>query len=123
VEILGPLSHSQVGEVFERSDIFVLPSRRINSETFGLVYAEAMAKGLVVFAPLKSGASDYIRDGKNGFLVDSKSELLSTLIDVVKNFNEYHELRLCAIRTVKEDLSVKIMVEKYLDFIYEDNRS
>ena len=121
VELYGSLPHEEVKHVLNSCQIFVLPSRRYNSETFGLVYAEAMAAGLVVFAPLRSGASDYIRDTFNGFLVDNDFELRERLIPVLENFKDYHQLRLRAIDTVKKKLSVEKMVRKYLKTLYGNN--
>lgn len=40
-------------------------------EEFGIAVIEAMSAGLLVFAPERGGASSYIRNGKNGFLLDT----------------------------------------------------
>jgi starch synthase len=58
--------HQQVLEKMTESDVLVLPSF---SEGFGLVVTEALACGLPVIVTPNVGASDLIRDGKDGFVV------------------------------------------------------
>ena len=52
---------------FQSLHVLLQPSR---FESFGLVYIEAMASGLIVFAGLSGGGYEIIRDGETGFLVD-----------------------------------------------------
>ncbi len=66
VEFLGWIEHRSLPEIYNRVDIFVLPSY---SEALGLVIMEAMASGLPVIATKTSGAKDLIEDGETGFLV------------------------------------------------------
>jgi glycosyltransferase involved in cell wall biosynthesis len=49
-----------------RHDVLVLPSL---FEGFALVISEAISQGLPVIATPKSGATECIRDGKEGFIV------------------------------------------------------
>lgn len=60
------LPHRKVLEVMTESDVMVLPSF---SEGFGLVVTEALACGLPVIVTPNVGASDLIKDGKEGFVV------------------------------------------------------
>lgn len=56
VELLGRMSRSRMAEEFARADGFALFSRW---ETFGVVYAEAMAAGLPVLATPCGGPQDF----------------------------------------------------------------
>ena len=53
--------------VYRKSDIFVMPS---HSETFGLVYAEAMSQGLPVIYTKGQGFDGQFKEGTAGFAVD-----------------------------------------------------
>jgi glycosyltransferase involved in cell wall biosynthesis len=68
---------------FTNSNTFVLPSK---SETFGVVYIEALLCGLPVIATSCGGPEDFVND-KNGLLipVDNKEELINALKMIKKN--------------------------------------
>ncbi|MBL8022443.1 MAG: glycosyltransferase [Leptospirales bacterium] len=65
VEFLGPVPRQQAAVEFRKAFAFVLPSRL---ETFGMVYAEALASGLPVIAA-RAGGPESIVDSTNGILV------------------------------------------------------
>ena len=60
------LPHSEVLDLMMEADVLVLPSL---SEGFGLVVTEALACGLPVIVTPNVGASDLVRDGREGFVV------------------------------------------------------
>jgi glycosyltransferase involved in cell wall biosynthesis len=60
------IPHERVMEIMVESDVLVLPSL---SEGFGLVVTEALACGLPVIVTSNVGASDLVRDGREGFVV------------------------------------------------------
>ena len=66
IEFLGWISRQEISQVYQKADIFVLPSY---SEALGMVIVEAMASGLPVIATKTSGAEYLIKDKKTGFLV------------------------------------------------------
>ena len=76
VEFVGSVSHDRTKEIFEKSDIFVLPSYESDSqyEAWGLVVNEAMSMGLPVITTTGVGASfDMTNDGYNGFVVQENN--------------------------------------------------
>jgi glycosyltransferase involved in cell wall biosynthesis len=66
VTLVGPLPHSDVIDLYKRSDVFVLPSHR---EGFPNVILEAMAAGLPVISTPVGAIPEIVRDGVDGFLV------------------------------------------------------
>jgi glycosyltransferase involved in cell wall biosynthesis len=67
VDFLGHLPRAAVGDRFREVAVQVVPS--IWTEPFGLVTAEAMARGTPVVASAVGGARELLQDGVTGFLV------------------------------------------------------
>ncbi len=74
---LGRQSRSNIATLFSSSNVFVLPSQ---SETFGVVYIEALLSGLPVVATKCGGPEDFI-NSDNGLLipVNDKDSLIAAL--------------------------------------------
>lgn len=66
VRFYGNLSRSEIARAYTGCDCFVLPSAL---ETFGVVYAEALAAGLPVIATRCGGPEDFVTE-QNGLLID-----------------------------------------------------
>lgn len=69
IEFLGNISNVEVFELLSGMDIFVLPSYR---EAFGVAYLEAMSVGLATIGVANQGPSQFIEDGRTGYLVQGK---------------------------------------------------
>lgn len=65
-EELGSVAHSQVHEQYLDADVFVMPSL---ADSYGLVVSEAMSAGLPVIISENTGMSNFIKDGREGFVV------------------------------------------------------
>jgi len=65
VRFLGFVPNEELPRYYRRSDIFVLPSE---TESFGLVFAEAMSCGLPILASNVGGIPETVRDGIDGLL-------------------------------------------------------
>tara|TARA_B100001758_G_C18416864_1_gene620797 strand:+ start:11150 stop:12187 length:1038 start_codon:yes stop_codon:yes gene_type:complete len=77
----GLLSHSEIGKIFNSSDLMFLPSR---SEGFPKVILEAASAGIPSILYDSYGASDWIQHYKDGFIVNDISEVkvvINTLIE------------------------------------------
>lgn len=70
---------------YRSADIFVMPSR---TETFGLVYAEAMSQGLPVIYTRGQGFDGQFEEGEVGFSVqfDSAEEIANKIIEIIDNY-------------------------------------
>lgn len=66
VIFLGSLGQAELQQVFERSQVLVVPS---SYEGFGIVYLEAMCFGLPAIATTGGAAGEVIADGEDGYLV------------------------------------------------------
>ena len=64
---LGQLPNAEVAPYLQAAHLFVMPSRY---EGFGIVYMEALGAGLPVLATTAGAASEMVRSGVNGYLVD-----------------------------------------------------
>jgi len=85
VNYLGYKSKEELIKIYRQNDIFVLPSI---TETFGLVYAEAMSQGLPVIYSKGQGFDGQFEDGEVGFKVDSYDslEIAKKIIETLKSY-------------------------------------
>lgn len=67
VSFLGPKPRHEVGALFDTHDLFVMPSRK---EAFGIVFAEAIARGLPCVGRDAFAMPEIIEPGLTGALVD-----------------------------------------------------
>lgn len=97
----GFIQRKQVFEEMDKHDYFVMPS--IN-ETFGLVYLEAMSRGMVVVGMRHTGIDGIIVDQKNGFLSENESQhsITSKIRQVFELNPQQQQLVIdCALKTVR----------------------
>lgn len=87
VSFHGFISRTQIPQMLENAECFCMISEE---ETFGLVYLEAMSKGLITIASKGEGMEGIIVDGVNGFLCKAgdSDELASILLRIEKMNSE-----------------------------------
>lgn len=88
IKWLGFVPYSKVPEALAQMDIFVYPSWH---EGFGRSIMEALAMEKAVVATRVGGIPDLIKDGENGFLVESHKP--SELAQKIRRLIENKELR------------------------------
>jgi len=73
VFLLGEVDNNLLKLIYNIADIFVMPNIKVQGdvEGFGIVALEASSCGIPVIASNIEGINDAVRDGKNGFLVES----------------------------------------------------
>lgn len=80
VNYLGTMKKEKLLDVYRMNDIFVMPSY---TETFGLVYAEAMSQGLPVVYTKNQGFDRQFVEGMVGFHVNPNDS--DTIITAIKS--------------------------------------
>ncbi len=93
VRFHGSLSDDQLQAAFERSTVFLMPSRfeidnqgHASGEGFGIVYLEAALAGRASIACLEGGQSDFILDGQTGWLIPPAVQaLVDVLLSLISN--------------------------------------
>ena len=108
--LLGEVGRDKLKEIYSQGDAFVLASR---SETFGVVFIEAMTTGLPVIATDCGGPSDIVNE-KNGYLipVNDKQALVDAFIKMHDNaysFNTLEISRLCMDKFSPENIANSLM--------------
>lgn len=66
IRFVGWLPREEVVQLMKQADVFAMVS---SPETYGMVYLEAMAQGVIPIASRGEGFDGLIRDGENGLLI------------------------------------------------------
>ena len=91
LHLLGFIDEEKKFQYLDNSDVYVLSSLH---EGFGIVLQEAMQIGLPIVATNNGGQVDFIKNGKNGFLVNVGDEkvLSKTISKLIKKSLRYNNL-------------------------------
>ena len=92
IHLRGVVPYSQVRELYETHDLFVMPSRM---EPFGLVFTEALCQGMPCVARNACAMPEIVTPGVSGALVssDDPSELANTIVSVLADDDLYERCR------------------------------
>lgn len=86
IEMKGYQSRQAISGLFDQADAFVLLSR---TETFGVVYIEAMAAGLPVIATRCGGPEDFVNE-TNGLLIGhTEEEAVQAMCEMYEQYSRY----------------------------------
>lgn len=105
IVLLDEVGRDKLKVLYPESDAFVLASK---SETFGVVFIEAMATGLPVIATDCGGPSDFVNE-QNGYLipVNDKKSLVDALMKMRNNaygFNSMEISEMCVKKFSPENI-------------------
>lgn len=90
--LLNEVGRDKLKDIYPEGDAFVLAS---SSETFGVVFIEAMATGMPVIATDCGGPSDFVNE-QNGYLipVNDKQSLVDALMNMRNNAYSFNSLEI-----------------------------
>lgn len=121
VKFYGRVQRNIAQDIMAKADCFIMVS---SHEAFGLVYLEAMGKGLIPIGTKGQGIDGVIINGENGFLcpsddVDALSSIINTICSL--NSNKRQTISDKAIETAKSLTDVKA-AELYINAIESINK-
>jgi trehalose synthase len=96
------------------ADVVLQKSTR---EGFGLTVTEAMWKGAAVIGGNVGGIRRQIKDGENGFLVDSVDQAADRIVEIVKDPGLRKRIGLGAKETVREKYLMSRLLEDWADLL------
>jgi len=111
----GTIGKIQMNRVLDTVDLAI--GGLTGSETFCYALAESLAKGIPVISLAKGGQIDFIRNKKNGYLVNSIDEIESCVREYMSlNENENKKMEENAINSISR-FSIKIIGAKWLSLL------
>lgn len=115
----GEKNKEELMKLYRKNDIFVMPSF---SETFGLVYAEAMSQGLPVIYTRGQGFDGQFGDGIVGYSVDpkSKNEIADKIKIILRKYREISGNCIKKVNKFEWDKIVNKYKKIYEGCIYEN---
>lgn len=117
----GEKNKEELMKLYRKNDIFVMPSF---SETFGLVYAEAMSQGLPVIYTRGQGFDGQFKDGIVGYSVDpkSKNEIAEKIKIILGKYREISENCIIKYNKYNWDKICNKYYHIYQDISYEGRK-
>jgi glycosyltransferase involved in cell wall biosynthesis len=114
VRFAGYVSNAKLPELYGKMDAFVLPSE---TESFGLVFTEAMSCGLPIIASNIGGIPDTVRHGVDGLLCPpGEPELLRANIEtMIKDRDLRIRMGKAGRQRILERYTWRRVSEQYLD--------
>ena len=98
--------------LYQSADLFIFPSQ---TDTQGLVLAEAMSQGLPVVALDGPGQRDIIRNGENGFIVTGVAEAVRVIQRIMSDSPFHHALKTQS-KITAEKYHPLVLIKQLLNF-------
>lgn len=114
VKFIGFVRRDELPALYQSSDLFALPSQ---TESFGLVFAEAMSCGLPVIATFVGGIPELVRNNKDGILVDAAQpeQVRKALEFMIENPEERKAMGQASRQRVLDKYSWQMIAKQYLE--------
>lgn len=114
VSFKGFVNRNTLPNFYQKADIFVLPSM---TESFGLVFAEAMSCELPVIGGRVGGVPELVRHETDGLLVDggSTSSLRAALEQLLNDREKIAEMGRSARQRVLDGFTWSAVAKRYLE--------
>jgi len=117
----GGISHEEIVDYLDMSDVFIMPSREWDNKVEGLPNAllEASARARPVIAGKRGGSAEAVRDGVTGILVDPESvtEIAEAVVSLLKDPVMARHMGEKGRKMIEEFHTESGMIKKYVDVV------
>lgn len=116
-EVIRKIEQTMMERSFSYPPVYVCSSKK---EEFGLAILEAMSKGFLVLAPEKGGVKTYMKNGENGFLIDTENwRIMEKEFETIYQYLRTHQgegakIQEAAQRTVEERYSLESISDDFI---------
>ena len=86
LRLLSGVPQEELDQIYAQADIFVMPT---HYDTFGLVYLEAMARGLPCVGTTQFAVPEIVQHGKTGLLVKNHVSRFDASFTPIRSMNPY----------------------------------
>ncbi len=118
VFLIGKINNNLKEKFLENSDVFVMPSYKVNDsiEGFGISYIEAAAHKIPSIAGLDGGVTDAVIDSKTGWCVDplNQEQLGNVLKEAINNKHQRQKYGLAAEKKFLEEFLGEKVFRKFM---------
>jgi len=112
ITFTGEKKHSDIKKFLKYSDVIILPS---SSEGMSNALLEGMSYGLIPIVSNIKANKDLVKDGQNGYLFNTTSELSELLNKIMLNSDEMNnEIRFKTIEIIKNNFSFNYVMGCYI---------
>lgn len=110
---LGEKYGKDVDEIYQIGDVFSTPGH------IGLALNQAMFWGIPVVVLNRIHAPEiiYLKNGENGFIVDSEAELKAKILDICESRELHDRLSAAARHTYETEMQIENMFQGFIDAI------
>ena len=115
-EVVTGCKREELQKKYRAGDIFLATSR---TESFMLTLIEAMASKMVPIAYPVGIAPDLIKNGENGYIVNSPGEAVEIVKKLQNDFDLRKKIALCAYDSVREAFRFERMISEYQSLVSE----
>ena len=121
VFLIGKINMNLKQKFLERSDLFVMPSYRVDKsiEGFGISYVEAAAHKIPSIAGIDGGVTDAVIDSKTGWCVDplNQEKLTNVLKEAINNEKQRQKYGIHAQKKFLREFYGEKVFRKFMVFI------
>jgi len=114
INFTGFVRRDELPELYRQYDVFALPSQ---TESFGLVFAEAMSCGLPIIGTLVGGIPELVRHGTDGILVNpaAPDEIRESLQAILNHPEKRIAMGISARQRIENKYSWRMIASQYLE--------